>query len=304
MPRIPSPNPDFSDREGQQARYPHPAEGRKNHPIPVAFQVTSPFSRYKVLLPHTLVMHVNPRNISESYNQKVERFQTRGGFQEQHWGQDLTEISAEASTGAFMNIHTGLSSVVRQRTIAWDRYRDLHDLYRHNGSVYDPFGNIVLQGQLMLMYDRGVYLGTFRSFEFEETDDSPFAFKLNWSFKVEHTWLDVPYTPFDGIPVPAPHFQGENLPVGAREEAAARDRARQDAEAQQREAAEEAAEHRREQIAQVDENIAEAERQAEFDKAAEQFDPLRQSPEEQLGIADPKQPAEDGDQAVFIPKGL
>jgi hypothetical protein len=208
-----------------------------------------------------------------------------------------------------MNIYTGLSSVIRQRTIAWDRYRDLYDLYRHNGSVYDPFGNIVLQGHLMLMYDRGVYLGTFRSFEFEETDDSSFAFKLSWSFKVEHTWLSIPYTPFDGIPVPAPHFQGENLPVGAREEAAARaeaakSRAQQEAEAQQQEASSEAAQYRREQAAQVDENIAEAERQAEFEKVAEQFDPLRQSPEEQLGIADPRQPTEDGDEAVFIPKGI
>jgi hypothetical protein len=160
-------------------------------------------------------MHVNPANFQESYTQKVERFQTRGGWQEQHWGQDLTEISADGSTGAFMNIYTGLSSVVRQRTIAWDRYRDLHDLYLHNGSVYDPFGNIVLQGHVMILYDRGTYLGTFRSFEVEETDDSPFAFTINWSFKVEHTISTVHVTPFDilaGVG-PAPSFQRTNIQI-------------------------------------------------------------------------------------------
>ena len=199
MARIPSPNPDFpaipvESPDAAGADYLHPASRRANHPIPMAFQVTSPFNRTRVLLPHSLVMHVNPSSLNEAYIQKVERFQTRGGFQEQHWGQELTDMSADMSTGAFVNIYTGLSSVVRQRTIAWDRYRDLHDLYHHNGSVYDPYGNIVLQGNIMVMYDRGTYLGTFRSFEVEETDDSPFAFKLSWSFKVEYTLLSVPTT--------------------------------------------------------------------------------------------------------------
>lgn len=215
---ISSPNPDFQeipDLPSQETGYLHPVDSKRNHPIPVAFQITSPFNRLRVLLPHTLVMHVNPANFQESYTQKVERFQTRGGWQEQHWGQDLTEISADGSTGAFMNIYTGLSSVVRQRTIAWDRYRDLHDLYLHNGSVYDPFGNIVLQGHVMILYDRGTYLGTFRSFEVEETDDSPFAFTINWSFKVEHTISAIHVTPFDilaGVG-PAPSFQRTNIQI-------------------------------------------------------------------------------------------
>jgi hypothetical protein len=220
MPRIPSPNPDFSEVlnvPSNEIPYEHPAAGRRNKPIAMAFQVTSPFSRTRVLLPHTLVLHVNPQSLSEGYVQKVERIQTRGGWVEQHWGQDLIEITADGSTGAFMHIQTGLSSVLRQRTIAWDRYRDLHDLYLNNGSLYDPFGNIVLQGHIMLMYDRGTYLGHFRSFEVEETDDSPFAFRLNWSFKVEHTIMSVPFTfkdAFNASSAPIPAFQAQNVPGG------------------------------------------------------------------------------------------
>jgi hypothetical protein len=171
--------------------YVHGADTRKNY-IPLAFQVTSPYDPLKALLPHALISHVNPSSFAETFNKKVERFQTRGGFVEQHWGDELTEISVDQSTGAFINLYTGLSSIVRQRTIAWDRYRDLYDLYRNNGSVYDPYGSVVLQGWILLLYDRGVYVGTFRTFSVEETDDSPFAFKVSWTFKVEKTYQVVP----------------------------------------------------------------------------------------------------------------
>jgi len=214
MPRIPSPNdmPPFAPGGGSlpsaDTGYVHPAEIRRGF-IPMVFQITSPLNRRQVLMPHALVLHVNPLSFQETQTQKVERFQTRGGWQEQHWGSDLTELSADATTGAFMNIYTGLTSVLRQRTIAWDRYRDLVDLFHNNGSVHDPFGNIVLQGGVLLIYDRGTYMGTFRSFETQETDETPFSFKMNWSFKVEQTLLLVPTSLRDpGQRVPS--FQEQN----------------------------------------------------------------------------------------------
>ncbi len=211
MPRIPSPNPDFpAITVPGSPSYSHPIESRSmNRPIPMAFQVTSPFSRQTVLLPHALVLHVNPMSLQETHNQKIERFQTRGGWVEQHWGHELIEISADGSTGAFMNIRTGLTSVLRQRTIAWDRFRDLHDLFRNNGALYDPSGNIVLQGNILLMYDRGMYFGGFRSFSWEETEASPFAFSLSWSFKIEFTVMNIDISTA-GMRFPAPQFQTLN----------------------------------------------------------------------------------------------
>lgn len=227
MARIPSPNPDFSPIQVPGAPgYVHPIETRSAvapspttvnpstttaptnpRPIPMAFQVASPFNRWVALMPHALVLHVNPSSLQESHTQKIERIQTRGGFVEQHWGHELVSLSADASTGAFMNIRTGLTSVLRQRTIAWDRFRDLHDLFRNNGSVYDPSGNIVLQGNIILMYDRGIYFGGFRSFDWEDTAESPFAFKLNWTFKVEQTVMDIDVT---ASRITTPSFQGLN----------------------------------------------------------------------------------------------
>lgn len=187
--------------------YVHGVDVRRQF-IPLAFQVTSPFNNRTVLMPHALVMHVNPQSLSETFNKKIERIQTRGGWVEQHWGDELGEISADGTTGAFINLYTGTSSIIRQRTIAWDRYRDLYDLYKNNGSLHDPYGNIVLQGNIMLLYDRGTYLGSFRNFSVEESDDSPFAFKISWSFKVEETILRIPGG--DGPPRRAVAFQSDN----------------------------------------------------------------------------------------------
>ena len=218
MPRIPSPNEQVFKAEApsQETGYTHPAETRRPGGIAMAFQVTSPFDRRKVLMPHALVLHVNPRSLQESFSQKIERIQTRGGFVEQHWGHDLTEMSAEGSTGAFMNIYNGTTAVMRQRTIAWDRYRDLHDLYLNNGALHDPFGNIVLHGHIMLMWDRGTYIGTFRNLTVDETDESPFAFNLSWTFKVEETLTKRPFASY--ATGRSPEFQSQNatqLPTNA-----------------------------------------------------------------------------------------
>ena len=220
---ITSPNPDPQKLEGPGPALYKTGTDTRRGPIPMAFQVTSPFDPTVALLPHALVLHVNPATLSETHTKKIERIQTRGGFVEQHWQDDLSELSGDGSTGAFMNLYTGATSVLRQRTIAYDKFLDLYDLYHNNGSVYDPYGNIVLQGNIMLLYDRGTYIGYFKTFEYEETEDSPFAFKMNWTFKVQKTLIKLPgnRVPTDDsvqgvrrgysqFTVPVPSFQFEN----------------------------------------------------------------------------------------------
>ncbi len=46
----------------------------------------------------------------------------------------------------------------------------------------------------------------------EETDDSPFAFKLNWTFKVETTLLSI--SPQQGRVQAVPQFQSQNTLKG------------------------------------------------------------------------------------------
>lgn len=140
-------------------------------------------------------MHVNPSSLGENFSKKVETMRTMGGFVEDHWFDDLADVSADGSTGAFVNLYTGLSSVVRKESIAWNRYRDLYDLFKNNGSVYDPTGKVVLQGRIMMLYDRGTYIGHFTTFDVEESDGTPYSFKISWGFKVEETLLKVPSSP-------------------------------------------------------------------------------------------------------------
>ncbi len=194
MPRLNSANvTDFKrlDAPGMDPGYLHPVD-RRAGVIPMAFQVTSPLDNRVLLLPHALVMHLNPSSFNETFTKKTETIQTQGGMVEQHWGDELSEVACDGSTGAFINLYTGLTSVMRRDTIAWDRFRDLYDLYHNNGSVYDPFGKIVLQGQIMMLYDRGTYLGTFRNFSYEETDTAPFSFTFSFSFKVEQVVYKMP----------------------------------------------------------------------------------------------------------------
>jgi hypothetical protein len=59
------------------------------------------------------------------------------------------------------------------------------------------------------MYDRGTYVGTFRNFSVEETDDSPFAFKLSWTFKVERIIHQIPQNS-QMVPFRTAEFQSKN----------------------------------------------------------------------------------------------
>ncbi len=200
----------FPALEGPSGKvYRHGADSRNGY-IPMAFQICSPYDWKKCLLPHALVLHVNPQSLSESHNHKIERIETMGGFVEQHWPEDLTELSADGTTGAFVNLYTGLSSVNRQRTIAYDRFKDLYNLYRNGGALYAPNGSIALQGKIVLMYDRGTYIGEFTQFSVEESAMTPFSFTISWSFKVEETLLTIP-NPLRGIASRLPEIQGQNV---------------------------------------------------------------------------------------------
>jgi hypothetical protein len=170
---------------------------------PMIFDVLGPDWETS-LLPEgmRLVLHVNPNTMSVSMTRKVERIQTRGGFVEQHWGDDTTEISLTNATGGFVRLYTGLVSTTnpayggtRRETIAYDKYLDMLTLFKCNGAVYDVNGNIVLQGQVKLTFDEGVYLGVFSgSFSVKESSEKPYQLELSTTFTVMKTLMQW-YTP-------------------------------------------------------------------------------------------------------------
>ena len=154
---------------------------------PVIFDVLAP-DHETSLLPEgiKLVLHVNPSQMQVKYARKVERIQTRGGFVEQHWGDDTQQISLQMATGGFMRLSSGLSNITstkyggtRRETLAYDGYLDMLALFHNNGSIYDYNQQIVLQGIIKVTFDGGVFLGWFTSFTVTESTDKPYQFSLS-----------------------------------------------------------------------------------------------------------------------------
>lgn len=168
---------------------------------PFLFQVTD--ATLQPLFEYLLALHVNPADVSESNQKSKNVVMTYGGFVEFNWPDDLSTLSCSASTGAFIGPNSGLTAGSdntggafdrpslaggdpgRRATIAWERQEDLLEIFRQNAIIYDGGGRPVLRGRVMMIYDRGVYIGHFTTFEVKETDEKAFSFDLSWEFKIE-----------------------------------------------------------------------------------------------------------------------
>jgi len=154
------------------------------------------------LLPEDLrlVLHVNPASMKFSYTKLIERIQTLGGFVEQHFGEGVESISFDMSTGGFMRLYTGLTSITgggyevggtRRDTIAYDKYLDMLALFHCNGSVFDSRGTVVFQGIIKCTFDGGEWLGWFNGFNVTEDAEKPYQFTLSTDFTIAHEFLNL-----------------------------------------------------------------------------------------------------------------
>ena len=156
-----------------------------------------------------LVLYVNPNNMSIKHDKSINTIQTKGGFVEQHWGDNTQSISLEFATGGFKRLYVGLIGGItspaltggtRRETLAYDSFLDLLALFHNNASIYDLRGQVVAQGQIKLTFDGGVYLGWFSSFSVSENADQPFKITMSGEFTVSkelQTWRTV-FNPTQG----------------------------------------------------------------------------------------------------------
>jgi hypothetical protein len=152
---------------------------------PFLFTVTEPNS-LNPLHNTVLALHCNPESVTETYTKSKSEVATYGGFIEWHWTDDLDNVSASGSSGAFFHNEYGLvGTSKRHETIAYERFRSLLDIFRMNGVVYDGAGKPMIRGRVVMIFDRGIFYGHFNSFDVDESVDNPFSFKLSWDFKVE-----------------------------------------------------------------------------------------------------------------------
>lgn len=168
----------------RSSRIPSSFEGTDDvRGMPMLFQVLSP-DYETLLLPEFMVLHVNPSSLDTSYSKVISRMNTLGGFVEQHFGDQLTQISASSSTGAFVSVERGVTTFDRKDTIAYRKFLQLLDVFKSNGSVYDDRGVVQFNGRIRIVYGAGTYDGYFMTFDVTESADKPYNFELSWTFKV------------------------------------------------------------------------------------------------------------------------
>ena len=171
---------------------PSPIQSSIGNAIPVVFQVVSPDNN-TLLLPDFLYLHVNPESFEVSYDQQIERFQTQGGFVEQHFGEQLSEVSGSQSSGVFMSVEDGITRYNRRDSVAYRKTLQLIDVFKSNGSVYDDQGMVQFKGRIRIVFGYGTYDGFFTTFDVTETAESPFSLQLSWSFTAEKERYELLY---------------------------------------------------------------------------------------------------------------
>lgn len=161
---------------------------------PVIFDILAPDLQTSMLPGGIkMVLYVNPNSMQIKQDQTITRIQTRGGFVEQHWGDNTQSITLDMATGGFKRLYAGLIGGItspaltggtRRESLAYDSYLDMLALFHNNASIYDLRGQVVAQGQIKMTFDGGVYLGWFSSFSVTENVDNPFKFTMSGEFTV------------------------------------------------------------------------------------------------------------------------
>lgn len=138
--------------------------------------------------------HVNPRNISVAKSKLITKIRTRGGFEFQHWGPDISIIAFAGTTGNITPTPSqqaqGITDVpdpTSDNSIAYKIFRNFEMLYEED-QMQQEMGNVTMLG---LQYRGNIYVGHLRTFRFEEVAEKPFQFEYAVEFAVEYEATNV-----------------------------------------------------------------------------------------------------------------
>ena len=143
-----------------------------------------------VVIPE-ITLHVNPQDMDFQYKKLINRVRTRGGWFEEHWGDELDIMTVSASTGSFLDIRSGLSVDQRWQTLSMINFREILSLFKNNATFSNDQGAVVSQGQVRIDYDNFKFYGQFSNFNFDEDETQPFRFTFNFTFEVKRTVFGI-----------------------------------------------------------------------------------------------------------------
>jgi hypothetical protein len=174
----------------------------------------------------SIKLNMSPNSLIVNASKKINRAQTMTRWLEEHWGDEMDQISFSGSTFAFIrfpkqgdNDGGGLCVDSRDMTAPFMELQNFVNIYKLNGCVYqadnitgdekpreffnyaNPSQNYQLRNHpragfikhrlyIRLRCDFAEFIGYFDSFDIVEDADSPFRLTYNLSFKSEFTrWL-------------------------------------------------------------------------------------------------------------------
>ena len=90
-------------------------------------------------------MYINPQSISYQFKKHITNQRTKGGYLLQYWGEDLTQLSIQGTTGS-----SGIEGI-----------NVLHDVYRSEQIAFDPFALALASDRDTENNDQFSFLGDF-----------------------------------------------------------------------------------------------------------------------------------------------
>ena len=135
--------------------------------------------------------YINPRNLRVAKNKLITKLRTRGGFEFQHWGADITTITFAGTTGNITPTSFAAQISNENPSVdnseAYKKFRDFEILYEED-QMQQELG---AKKTLGLEYRGQIYVGHLRNFSFEEVGEKPFQLEFNVEFAVEYEATSV-----------------------------------------------------------------------------------------------------------------
>jgi hypothetical protein len=155
------------------------------------FYIDTPGGKYQSMSfdkEETFEFHVNPQRITPSIRKLQSEMRTRGGWEIQHWGNELEELRVEGHSGGMHKkledgkvVPLGPDDNVT-KSIAWTKLSALKNLFY---SDKDVFNNDYEDRLLAMNYYDDFYIGYFKDFAGPSSDSqSPFIINYSFTFKV------------------------------------------------------------------------------------------------------------------------
>jgi hypothetical protein len=144
-------------------------------------------------IPVYFEFYVNPERVTPTYKKIITEIRTRGAWEVQHWGDNLTEVRIEGRTGG---LHRNIDNAAKPgdygqtlmpgqsitESTAWKRIMQLKSLYTSDHNVKNRDDGNLLG---MNYYDR-FFVGYFTDFTGPSADaQNPYIMTYGFTFKVQ-----------------------------------------------------------------------------------------------------------------------